>query len=346
VAHAFLRHPLHGPAGAVLAIYLARVPCCGGSARRSTRIRRSELQVHEHDSLIIGRGFAGDPLSPQHIVAAAVGATLRVQTTTLRLLRGAVLKRLARAALAVRCGCATALGEELLGQSGRPARHRSTLDRARSVASGASVAAAAATLGVWRSVRRGRVADERTSSAMLALVCARSRSAAPTSTVRCGRCRSSGSCVCIGHWLRDNSAAHGSKKQYRRPLRPRRRPVCEQFLDPSMTYSSAWSSSTTGQSLADAQQAKLRRLCQLVDLQAGDRLLEIGTGWGSLALPCAAGEFRRQRDDDDDLAEPARRGAAERVPQQAGSRRIASTCCMQRLPRPGRAPTTSCCRAR
>jgi len=62
-----------------------------------------------------------------------------------------------------------------------------------------------------------------------------------------------------------------------------------QFLDPSMTYSSAWFAQA-GQSLAEAQQEKLRRLCQLVDLQPGDRLLEIGTGWGSLAMH-AAGEF-------------------------------------------------------
>ncbi|MBL8755838.1 MAG: class I SAM-dependent methyltransferase [Planctomycetes bacterium] len=61
------------------------------------------------------------------------------------------------------------------------------------------------------------------------------------------------------------------------------------FLDPSMTYSSAFYEHA-GQSLADAQQAKLRRLCRLVELQPGERLLEIGSGWGSLAR-CAAGEF-------------------------------------------------------
>jgi cyclopropane-fatty-acyl-phospholipid synthase len=61
------------------------------------------------------------------------------------------------------------------------------------------------------------------------------------------------------------------------------------FLDPSMTYSSAWFAHPQ-QSLADAQQEKLRRLCRLVDLRPGERLLEIGTGWGSLAV-CAAGEF-------------------------------------------------------
>ncbi|MBL9076357.1 MAG: class I SAM-dependent methyltransferase [Planctomycetes bacterium] len=61
------------------------------------------------------------------------------------------------------------------------------------------------------------------------------------------------------------------------------------FLDPTMTYSSAWFE-TPEQSLADAQRAKLRRLCRLVDLAPGDRLLEIGTGWGSLAC-CAAAEF-------------------------------------------------------
>ncbi len=54
------------------------------------------------------------------------------------------------------------------------------------------------------------------------------------------------------------------------------------FLDPSMQYSSAWFQ-TPELSLAQAQEAKLHRLCQQLALQPGDHLLEIGTGWGALA---------------------------------------------------------------
>ncbi|MBK8979106.1 MAG: class I SAM-dependent methyltransferase [Planctomycetes bacterium] len=63
----------------------------------------------------------------------------------------------------------------------------------------------------------------------------------------------------------------------------------ELLLDPSLTYSSAYFEHA-GQSLAEAQVAKLDRLCRRLDLQPGDRLLEIGTGWGSLALH-AAGRY-------------------------------------------------------
>ncbi|MFI3246507.1 MAG: cyclopropane-fatty-acyl-phospholipid synthase family protein [Ferrimonas sp.] len=57
------------------------------------------------------------------------------------------------------------------------------------------------------------------------------------------------------------------------------------FLDESMLYSSAlFQQSTT---LEQAQQAKLARICQQLDLQASDHLLEIGTGWGALAIYAA-----------------------------------------------------------
>lgn len=55
------------------------------------------------------------------------------------------------------------------------------------------------------------------------------------------------------------------------------------FLDPTMMYSSAYfaNSETT---LEQASQAKLDLICRKLDLQPSDRVLEIGTGWGGLAL--------------------------------------------------------------
>jgi len=58
------------------------------------------------------------------------------------------------------------------------------------------------------------------------------------------------------------------------------------MLDGTMTYSSALFAEP-GMSLEEAQLAKLERACQLLDLERGDRLLEIGTGWGSFALHAA-----------------------------------------------------------
>ncbi|MBL8842475.1 MAG: class I SAM-dependent methyltransferase [Planctomycetes bacterium] len=58
------------------------------------------------------------------------------------------------------------------------------------------------------------------------------------------------------------------------------------FLDPSMTYSCALFE-TPEQSLADAQRAKIERLCRRLELAPGDHLLEIGTGWGAFALHAA-----------------------------------------------------------
>ncbi len=58
------------------------------------------------------------------------------------------------------------------------------------------------------------------------------------------------------------------------------------FLDETMTYSSAV---FTGPecSLADAQREKVDRLCNKLDLRPGEHLLEIGTGWGYLAVRAA-----------------------------------------------------------
>jgi cyclopropane-fatty-acyl-phospholipid synthase len=58
------------------------------------------------------------------------------------------------------------------------------------------------------------------------------------------------------------------------------------FLDPSMTYSCAyWRGGAT--TLEEAQKAKLDLICKKLDLQPGERLLDVGCGWGSMALNAA-----------------------------------------------------------
>ncbi len=60
----------------------------------------------------------------------------------------------------------------------------------------------------------------------------------------------------------------------------------ELFLDPSMMYSAAW---FDGQEkpLADASIAKLQLICEKLELKASDHLVEIGTGWGGMAVHAA-----------------------------------------------------------
>ncbi len=61
------------------------------------------------------------------------------------------------------------------------------------------------------------------------------------------------------------------------------------WLDETMTYSSALFVDGN-EPLADAQRRKNRQLATMLDLQPGDRVLEIGCGWGGFA-EMAAGEF-------------------------------------------------------
>lgn len=55
------------------------------------------------------------------------------------------------------------------------------------------------------------------------------------------------------------------------------------WLDPSMTYSSAWFGGRYDQSLYMAQNAKYERILNLLQPQPGARILEIGCGWGGFA---------------------------------------------------------------
>jgi cyclopropane-fatty-acyl-phospholipid synthase len=59
------------------------------------------------------------------------------------------------------------------------------------------------------------------------------------------------------------------------------------MLDKTMAYSSGIFSSADD-TLEDAQYEKFDRICRRLQLQPGDELLEIGTGWGGFALHAAA----------------------------------------------------------
>lgn len=62
------------------------------------------------------------------------------------------------------------------------------------------------------------------------------------------------------------------------------------WLDPTMNYSSAWFDGDLSADLPTAQTAKVRRALTECGVKTGDRVLEIGCGWGALA-ECAAKEF-------------------------------------------------------
>ncbi len=59
------------------------------------------------------------------------------------------------------------------------------------------------------------------------------------------------------------------------------------WLDPTMNYSSAWFEGDRAGNLVEAQWAKVRRALAECDVKPGDRVLEIGCGWGALAESAA-----------------------------------------------------------
>ena len=62
------------------------------------------------------------------------------------------------------------------------------------------------------------------------------------------------------------------------------------WLDSTMNYSGAWFKGDRSGDLVEAQWAKVRRALTECGVKPGDRVLEIGCGWGALA-ECAAREF-------------------------------------------------------
>ncbi|MDX3851396.1 cyclopropane-fatty-acyl-phospholipid synthase family protein [Streptomyces sp. AK02-01A] len=61
----------------------------------------------------------------------------------------------------------------------------------------------------------------------------------------------------------------------------------ELVLGPSMVYSCAYWDSGADFTLEDAQRDKLDLICRKLALKEGDRLLDVGCGWGSMAIHAA-----------------------------------------------------------
>ena len=84
----------------------------------------------------------------------------------------------------------------------------------------------------------------------------------------------------LAHFLRDNT-----KRGSRRNIAAHYdlgNAFYEQWLDPTMTYSSAYFAQA-GQSLSEAQTEKYRRIAHMLDLKPGHNVLEVGFGWGGFA---------------------------------------------------------------
>lgn len=84
----------------------------------------------------------------------------------------------------------------------------------------------------------------------------------------------------IGHWRRANTRS-GSRRNIAAHY-DLGNAFYALWLDPSMTYSSALYDAGT-KTLAEAQEAKLQLLEEALRATPGDRVLEIGCGWGEMA---------------------------------------------------------------
>ena len=84
----------------------------------------------------------------------------------------------------------------------------------------------------------------------------------------------------LKHWLRDNSKA-GSRKNIHAHY-DLGNAFYTLWLDPTMSYSSAWFSEGDQQVLASAQRAKIGRILNSLKTAPGDHILEIGCGWGGV----------------------------------------------------------------
>ena len=84
----------------------------------------------------------------------------------------------------------------------------------------------------------------------------------------------------LKHWLRDNSKS-GSRKNIHAHY-DLGNAFYGLWLDPTMSYSSAWFSEGDKQDLAHAQRAKIKRILDSLQTKPGAHILEIGCGWGGV----------------------------------------------------------------
>lgn len=86
------------------------------------------------------------------------------------------------------------------------------------------------------------------------------------------------------HWLNSNTT-EGSRKNIAAHY-DLGNEMFALFLDPTMMYSSAMFDATTS-TLQAASELKLKTICDKLDLQPSDHVIEIGTGWGGFAIYAA-----------------------------------------------------------
>jgi cyclopropane-fatty-acyl-phospholipid synthase len=85
----------------------------------------------------------------------------------------------------------------------------------------------------------------------------------------------------IKHLLHHNSRANSRKNIHAHY--DLGNPFYSLWLDETMNYSAAWFNGDLTQPMASAQTAKVRRALTQANVKPGDRVLEIGCGWGALA---------------------------------------------------------------